>query len=506
MVDSRINGVVNRSDRSGPAQRALASDDGESDVPRTARTFAVALAVACFAIALAAPDAILADRSLTLIWPPDLRAWTDWVLQLHWILGLLVIAPFLISAIVVLDLRATWTRSRRLSLIAREPSTAGVPRPHADEDRALWEKRRIAVEMSWEYEKDRIGWLQCRLVLQTLLFGDVTSLALMCSALMWSADPAGSQKMLPIACSVAAAAATAFLANLARIILRISGGDVTTRTFSWAIRSVILVIIADVGLFALLGDAAAGINHALLIGIFVGATGDHAIQFFLDKAAKALNTGPIEAQKASPLLDIESITASHVERLEEEGIVSIHDLAFVPTARLFFATAYSLQQICDWQDRALLLVYVGKRSAQALAEQMNIRGAIDLRAFAHDLLFEPGKPSETDIRESLRKALNLEPGGLAAVLESMAHDEVAMRVRYYWGAVIAPTPRTAGPPEAGAPAPQLVVPPTPQIVVPPAAPATQTAITLAPLTAPASATGTMPPEPRQAALQPDDDG
>src|SRR5262249_48114985 len=148
---------------------------------------------------------------------------------------------------------------------------------------------------------------------------------------------------------------------------------------------------ADIGLYVLLAGEVPTVTNsvtgALVLGLFVGATGDHAIEFLLDKASKAFSTGAATAHAVSPLLGIEGITDAHVDRLEEEGIVSIHDLAFVPTARLFFWTAYSLQQICNWQDRALLQVYVGKKAADALAEQMHIRGAIDLRAFAHDVVF-----------------------------------------------------------------------------------------------------------------------
>lgn len=52
------------------------------------------------------------------------------------------------------------------------------------------------------------------------------------------------------------------------------------------------------------------------------------------------------------------ITNEEVERFAEEGIRSLPD-AFVPTARLFFNTNRSMQQICDWQDQALLRVYFG---------------------------------------------------------------------------------------------------------------------------------------------------
>ncbi|HEX8106085.1 MAG TPA: hypothetical protein VF516_00090 [Kofleriaceae bacterium] len=302
-------------------------------------------AALCFVIALAAPGSMFDLPELRWLPPSE---WPGWILQLHWFLGFLIIAPFAVVAILGRDLRVTRERGQRLWLVARTPSLAGIPPEHAKEDEELWNKRQTAAMTSWEYEQDRSGWLQGRLVLQALIFGDLTTFALLCSALLAASGlHADRNTVTQLACSIAAATGTAFLANLARIMLRVSGGDVTTRTFSWAIRSVILVIIADIGLYVLLDGEApsltSNVPHALLLGVFVGATGDHAIQFLLDKATKVFNAGEAAAHKASPLLEIEGVTDAHVDRLEEEGIVSIHDLAFVPTARLFFSTTYSLQ-------------------------------------------------------------------------------------------------------------------------------------------------------------------
>jgi hypothetical protein len=398
------------------------------NAPIGVRCAAVGLAMLCFLVALAAPGSIFDPPELHWLPPGE---WPGWFLQLHWIVGLLVVAPFAIAAIVARDLRASRQHSRELVLKVLDPSLAGTKAEHLDD----------AARALWAYEKDRIMSLRGRLGLQALLFGDITTLALMCCALLAMSGPRTNESTTAkLACSIAAATGAVFLANVARILLRVSGGDVTTRTFSWAIRSVILVIIADIGLYVLLdGEVAtvmSSVTRALVLGLFVGATGDHALQFMLDKASKAFSTGAAGAREASPLLGIEGIADVHVDRLAEEGIVSIHDLAFVPTARLFFSTAYSLQQICDWQDSALLQVYVGKKATEALAEQMHIRGAIDLGALARGAV--SGHPSaEADpVKVALTKALGLTDGGLTALLESMAQDEATMRLHYYWGAVI----------------------------------------------------------------------
>ncbi|MGH9887165.1 MAG: hypothetical protein ACREBE_16685, partial [bacterium] len=431
MVQGDVNGGVNGQGHGGVAGATRRSPEAVGDpTPLAGRWIAVGFAVLCLLTTLAMPDALFSVEQRTLIWPPDLRAWTDWMLQLHWLLGLLVFAPFAIMALLMFDLRSI-RAARQFTVVPRMPSATTASGPHAASCRARWQEECDAIKTSWSYEKERISRLQCRLVLQGLLFGDLCTFALMCSALVAAAGGSHAR----IACSVAAAAATGFLTNLGRLLLRISGGDITTRTVSWAIRSQILVIIADAGLCMLLGDEAQNAERAVVIGLFVGATGSPAIQFMLEKASKLLNTGTVAAQRASPLLDIEGVTEEHVERLAEEGIVSIHDLAYVPTARLFFATTYSLPQICNWQDRALLQIGFGKAAADALRQKMCIRGAIDLMTLAHQLLFD--EPTDTSVRGDLATALQVEPATLAMMLPVMAHDENAMRIRSFTSSIVA---------------------------------------------------------------------
>jgi hypothetical protein len=444
MVQGTVNGGANGQAHAGVDVAAGRSRTAvDEPAPLAGRWIAVGFAALCLLTTLAMPDALFFTEQRTMIWPPDLRAWTDWVLQLHWLLGLLVFAPFAIMALLMFDLRSI-RAARHFTVVPRVPSTTSVSGPHAECCRARWLEECDAIKTSWSYEKERISRLQCRLVLQGLLFGDLCTFALMCSALVAAA---GAPHARGIACSVAAAAATGFFINLGRLLLRISGGDITTRTLSWAIRSQILVIIADAGLCMLLGDEAQSVERALVIGVFVGATGSSAIQFMLEKASKLLNTGTVAAQRASPLLDIEGVTEEHVERLAEEGILSMHDLAYVPTARLFFATTYSLPQICNWQDRALLRIGFGKAAADALRQKMCIRGAVDLMTLAHQLSF--GEPADASVRTDLATALQIEGSALAMMLPTMAHDENAMRIRSYTSSIVAAKEDLPPPPALG---------------------------------------------------------
>ncbi len=409
------------------------------------KRFARLFAAACFLVVAWASS----GRETTILWtwdPRDLIAWVDWVLQSRWVLGFVVISPFWISVLVSLSVGKN-QRGDFTLIMGTTPRSSGVQgaaaQHEARDDDKRWRRTAATIETSWEYERERLLRSQHRRGLQALIFGDLATLALTCGVL---ALPHGTwndrDTTWRLALSGLAATATAFVINLVRILLRASGGDVTTRTFAWASRTLALVIVADLGVHTLLEKEISGIWSALALGVFVGTTGSQAIQFLLDKGGKRIlgTTETRASQARSPLLDIEGMTPEHVERLEEEGILSIHDLAFVPTARLFFATTYSLQQICDWQDRALLLVYVGKRSAAALAEKLGITGAIDLRADMHEILFNGQRKDVRKMKTALRKALHLDEGELAARIKSMVHDEATMRIRCYWGSTVAWNP------------------------------------------------------------------
>jgi hypothetical protein len=257
-----------------------------------------------------------------------------------------------------------------------------------------------------------------------------------------------------------AATVTAFLIGFVKMAVRLSGYDLSARAFSWSTRSVALSVVADVGLLLALP-----INddwNAILLGILTGIAGEHAMTLLLEKAPKALGLAPaLQPRGPSPLLFIDGIMAEHVDRLEEEGVLSIHDLALVPTARLFFNTPYGLQMICDWQDQALLLVRVGLDRARDLLNQMGIRGAIALRNTAQHLIGPgptyPRDTSDTEkaandpgICKALQRALKLDDETpLEPLLTTFRDDEATVRVSMYSQSVVLGPAQFEEPAQAG---------------------------------------------------------
>jgi len=212
-----------------------------------------------------------------------------------------------------------------------------------------------------------------------------------------------------VAWTVLATATTSFLLMIGRLLVRIAGNDATTRTFANAARSYGLCVVSG-GLLACLtvtNTDAASAQLSIAMGIAVGLLGDRAFLAVSNRAAALLGAEPEVVDRSVDLRTIEGLGADDLQRLQEENISSLHALAFVPVPRLFFNSSFNLQRICDWQDQALLLIYVGAGRARALREFFQIRGIIDAQRLAsEDLSTEVwqqlvacmGFPSEKPLR------------------------------------------------------------------------------------------------------------
>lgn len=254
-----------------------------------------------------------------------------------------------------------------------------------------------------------------------------------------------------VAWTVLATATTSFLLTIGRILVRIAGNDATTRTFANAARSYGLCVVSG-GLLACLtvsNTDSASAQMSIAMGIAVGLLGDRAFLAVSNRAAALLGAEPEVVDRSIDLRMIEGLGAEDIQRLQEENIGSLHALAFVPVPRLFFNSSFNLQRICDWQDQALLLIYVGTSRARALRESFQIRGIIDAQRLAglqdtlpadvwQHLVACMSFPSETHLRQLFARMLT---------------DTRVDELRVYRGAAlrldpIAPPPELTAPPRA----------------------------------------------------------
>jgi hypothetical protein len=300
------------------------------------------------------------------------------------------------------------------------------------------------VRENWEYERRRFRGSLLRILPSAFLFGAIPTLALAGLGLLVAWYPrtlsaAGPSSEDVFAVCVATSVVAAFGLHFVRILVRIAGQDFNARMFSWSNRSVVLIVIATAGLFVVFHKAGmvSGYGGAVLLGIFAATLGDRAIELLLTKAAGVFGVPAPKSPTASPLGAIDGMSDDDIARFGEEQVFTVHDLAFAPTARLFFNTAHSLQRICDWQDQALLLVYAGPLRVKALFDKLGVRSAIDLQALAQELLPRPDKTGKVPappagLADAVGMAVGLEGAALNAFLGTIRDDDVVMRLRIHW--------------------------------------------------------------------------
>lgn len=302
---------------------------------------------------------------------------------------------------------------------------------------------RAQAEWLWIYERSRAQIrYEAGLLPQVAVFGLLSSATLAfcvlgihlpASQLFSNVTPTPTWHIW-VAWTVLATATTSFLLMTGRLLVRIAGNDATTRTFANAARSYGLCVVSG-GLLACLtvSDADSGTAQtSIAMGIAVGLLGERAFLAVSNRAAALLGAEPEVVDRGLELRAIEGLGVDDLQRMQEENISSVHALAFVPVPRLFFNSSYNLQRICDWQDQAMLLVYVGVNRARALRDFFQIRGIIDAQRLAsaqdalppevwQQLVACMSFPSETHLRQLFAR---------------MASDARIDELRIYRGAVL----------------------------------------------------------------------
>lgn len=349
-----------------------------------------------------------------------------------------------------------------------------------------------AIQKNWAYEGARFSRALGRLRTGALVYGCTVTISLAAAVLAyWQVQYWMQSNLLLryLALSEGVAVLGSFAVNSSKIRLRLASYDFSTRMFAWAQRSLVLVCIGD-ALVVLVADQTKSTNpwvFPVVAGLVSAVLGERVIQLVVDKAVSFLGLPVTPSLDRSQLLKLDGVTADDVERFAEEGVFTLGDLAFTPTARLFFNTSRSLQHICDWQDQAMLRVYLGDQRAKNLFDQLGIRGVIDLQVLARNYFdsakhappaagadsrpgqpatpasgpaaqagvpapaLEPASPAagveegsgprgraagqrwdRVQLGNALSKALGLDDAALDVVLASIADDEPTLRLRLHW--------------------------------------------------------------------------
>lgn len=315
----------------------------------------------------------------------------------------------------------------------------------------------------WTIESRRALQAQHRMIQHACLYGFATSAVFAWGLVMNNTtDLACQTRMMTIA--AATAAFTSFSLSFGRISVRASIRDTSARMFAYALRAVIISVLAAVLLVALLwhhnasgtiaaGTAAAikdtavlseqpfkGATSFMMLGMLVALIGEGVLSQLTARAAAMVNLSLSQtgSDGHKQLHAVDGLSDHDLVRLGEEGIDSVHALAMASTAYLYFSTPYTLQRICDWQDQALLITYLGISKAQSCREKLMIRGGIDLQRKA-DYMVTVALPGDGAPHDDSLKTLEIIRSSLGFIsieqaresLFPMAQDETIRRLRIF---------------------------------------------------------------------------
>ncbi len=232
--------------------------------------------------------------------------------------------------------------------------------------------------------------------------------------------------------AVAAATGVTFLGDFARMLLRATAQDGTSRMFAAATRRLLITIIGTSALACALLGSADGSKLLekgygwFVVGLAMAILGERAWTAMTNHLAKLVGITPAAPPTATDLTLVEGLGQSDIERLGEEGIDCVHALANTTTAQLYLSTPYPFIRLLDWQDQAHLCVRVGARRFTTMREQLGIRGAVEMQRLCRKLL-----RSDPDVkREDLQRALGLaSETETQLTLERFANDRTIAQLR-----------------------------------------------------------------------------
>lgn len=325
------------------------------------------------------------------------------------------------------------------------------------------------ISKHWLIESRHAAQAQHRMMQHACLYGFATSAILAWGILSNNSDELTCQTRM-MAVTAASAAFTSFSLSFGRLTVRASIRDTSARMFAYALRALILSVVAAILMIALLWhhsqapapvttDGVAAVKDAailaaqpfkgptsfMMLGMVVALIGEGVLSQITARAASAMSisTTARSSEGAKELAAIDGLTEHDIVRLGEEGIDSVHALAMASTASLYFATPYTLQRLVDWQDQALLITYVGLAKAQMCREKLMVRGACDLQRKADFLMSQAtdGTPDANATRDKTFEIIRSSLGfvSIEQARESLfpiAHDGVIRRLRvFHRGAV-----------------------------------------------------------------------
>jgi len=138
--------------------------------------------------------------------------------------------------------------------------------------------------------------------------------------------------------------------------------------------------------------------------------------------AKRLSLGESEETGASELVQLQCVGKSHAERFEDEGYLSVAQIAWADPVDITLRTNFNFYFVFDCQNQALLWVYLGGQVKGVY--RYSLRGAQEATYLLERLQSadEATKKGATSDLASAAKALNMEEDALQGTLAEVRDD------------------------------------------------------------------------------------
>lgn len=180
------------------------------------------------------------------------------------------------------------------------------------------------------------------------------------------------------------------------------------------------IVGVGLGAFSQAAGASFDVNLATVsvVAFFIGFFPERGLAWITVTAQQALKQqGKVSSEMT--LSEIEGLSIWQQSRLQQDGIENVQNLATVDIPTLVITTPFSLSQIVDWVDQAILLVYASTAQFEAL-QNVATRCASDVLVM-----------SRTDRLGDLAEASGLKPSELK-VLCTVLHSALNIKIVAYF--------------------------------------------------------------------------
>ncbi len=221
----------------------------------------------------------------------------------------------------------------------------------------------------------------------------------------------------------------AYLYSFILIFRRLMDYDLTPRVYIFTCNRFLLAFVVGsivgiaLGTFSTAAGVSFDVNLATVsvVAFFIGFFPEQGLNWITATAQKALGQqGGIV--KETRLSEVEGISIWQQGRLKQEGIDNVQNLATTDIPTLVMETPFTVNQIVDWVDHAILIVYTVPEQLEVLA-RAGVSRASDLLAITAD---EAGLADLADATGLKQSELRV----LSRVLQSAIN--IKMVTRFCW--------------------------------------------------------------------------